>query len=385
MDDVTPAQSWTPRFAERVQGLQASGIRKLFERGLRQPDVVDLSIGQADFPVPDAVKDATVAAINGDCGRYSTTEGFPELIDATLAHLRTNFHLPADEQVMMTVGASGALTLALLTLAGPGDEVLIPDPHFVIFPNLARIVGATPVSYDLYPDFKLRPERIEAAITPRTRVLILNSPSNPTGACATEDQLHQIAAICRRHNITVISDELYDVFVYEGQHASIKKHLGPEALLIGGVSKSFAMAGWRLGWIAGAPALIDRIRTLQQFTMTCPPTLVQMGVLPAFDLDMTPQVDAYRRKRNLVHSRLTAMGYSATLPQGAFYIFPRVPWGTDLTFSEAALTEGLLIVPGSAFSSRSTHFRLCFAPPEHELERGLNILETLINREQTAP
>ena len=373
---------WTPRFSERMQGIKASAIRDLFDKGHQQEDVVDLSIGQADFPVPEAVKRATIQAIRDDCGHYSKTEGIATLVDTATAHLRERFELPIDEQVMMTVGASGALTLALLALTGPGDEVLIPDPHFVIYPNLARITGAVPVSYDLYPDFRLHPERIEAQITERTRVLVLNSPANPTGACATDEELAAVAEICERRDIVVVSDELYSVFVYEGEHSTIKRHLGSRAVLIGGVSKSFGMAGWRLGWAAGDPRIIDRMRTLQQFTMTCPPTLVQHGAVEVFGLDMSEQVEIYRRKRNLACDGLASAGYEVERPTGAFYMFPKVPWGNDLSFLEAAVEQGLLIVPGRAFSSRDTHFRLCFSHPEESLVRGIQILERLAKRKQ---
>ncbi len=364
-------------FPERMSVVLPSGIRKLFDEGRRRPDCVDLSIGQADFDVPEPIKAATVAAIEEGCGRYSPTEGFSELVSAITTHLRDDFGLPDGEQVMTTSGASGALTLALMALVGPDDEVLMPDPHFVIYRNLALIAGARPIYHDIYPDFRLYPERVEEAITDRTRVLILNSPANPTGACAAAEDLEAVAEICVRRGVFVISDELYETFIYEGQHATIKRHLSEQSLLIGGLSKSYGMAGWRLGWAAGSPALIDKMRTLQQFMYTCPPTLVQKGALAAFGLDMSEQLRNYRRKRDMVFNGLRKAGYEVVKPQGAFFIFPQVPCGNDLEFTAAAAKRGVLVVPGSAFSQRNTHFRISFAVPDETLERGIERLGRL--------
>lgn len=357
--------------------MSQSGIRRLFDMAREMPGCVDLSIGQADFDVPDPIKEATIAAIREGCGRYSSTDGYHDVVGATHEHLRDHYGLAEHEEVMMTSGASGALTLAMLTLLGPGDEVLLPDPEFVVYGNLAKIAGATATHYDLYPDFRLRPERLEEAITERTRVVLLNSPANPTGSCLTVDEVAAVVEICDRHNVVLISDELYRLFVYEGEHISIKRFAGDRSLLIGGVSKSFGMAGWRLGWAAGNPEIIDRMRTLQQFTFTCPPTLVQRGALAAFGIDMSHEVEAYRRKRDILWEGLVAAGYDVVKPAGSFFMFPRVPWGNDSEFSTAALNKGLVIVPGSAFSRRDTHFRASFAAPDDVLRRGVEILAEL--------
>ena len=370
-------EPWSFRFSARMAGLRASKIRDLFDAARKRPGAVDLSIGHADFEVPEAVRDLTIAAINEGCGAYSATEGYADVVAATKSHLQADLHLSSAEDVMMTTGASGALTLAFMVLLGEGDEVLIPDPYFVIYPNLARIVGAVPVSYNLYPDFRLRPEALLSKITPRTRALVLNSPANPTGMCLTKQELATIAQICRDHRIVVISDELYHQFVYGEPHETIKQVLGPEALLIGGTSKAFSMAGWRLGWAAGAPELIDQMRTLQQFTFTCPPTMVQRGVLGAFSVDLAPRVRQFKERRDYMCDGLLEAGYELVRPNGAFYIFPKVPWGDDVSFVKAAMECGLLIVPGRAFSGETTHFRLTFAREMGTLERGLEILRSL--------
>ncbi|MCP4872237.1 MAG: aminotransferase class I/II-fold pyridoxal phosphate-dependent enzyme [Proteobacteria bacterium] len=371
------SEPWTFRFAERMEGVKTSKIRELFDAGRQRPDAIDLSIGQADFDVPTPIREATVAAIEEGCGGYSTTEGYADVVAAATAHLQADFGLDPAEKVMMTSGASGALTLAFLALLDRGDEVLLPDPYFVLYPTLARIAGATPVFYDLYPDFRLRPEALLSKITDNTRVLVLNSPANPSGMCLRPDELATVAAICRERRIAVVSDELYHQFSFEEPHSTIKDFLGPEALLIGGTSKAFGMAGWRLGWAAGSAELIDRLRTLQQFTFTCPPTLVQRGALAAFSIDLTPRVEAFRAKRDFLYDGLVDAGYEAVKPNGSYYVFPKVPWGDDVTFIRAAIDRGLLIVPGRAFSTRTTHFRVTYARDMATLERGMEVLRAL--------
>jgi len=366
------------RFAERMSQIRGSGVRELFDKGQRIPGSIDLSIGQADFDVPDPVKEATIRAVNENCGRYSVSQGFPELVDAVRGHLQAGPGLLDDDALMMTSGASGAINLALLALAGPGDEILLPDPYFVIYKSLVDIVGATPVYYDLYPDFQLRAREIEKRITDRTRAVILNTPGNPTGCTHDSGEIEAVANICGAARIPVISDELYDTFIYDGPHTSIKRFSACNSLLVGGFSKAYGMAGWRLGWAAGPPTLIDKMRTLQQFIYVCPPTLVQRGGLAAFDLDMSANVTAYRRKRDIICDGLEAAGYDLVRPGGAFFAYPQVPSGDDLQFCERALEQKLIVVPGRAFSRRTTHFRISFAVPDETLERGIEVLKRLI-------
>jgi aspartate aminotransferase/aminotransferase len=365
------------RFAQRMNHIGLSGIREFFDKGRRIPQSIDLAIGQADFDVPEAVKEATIKAIRDGCGRYSVTQGYPELIEATKRYLQEKHGLAEDEEVMVTAGATGAINLALMALVGPGDEVLLPDPYFVIYYNLIHAAGATPVFYDLFPDFRLRVQEVEERITDRTRLVILNTPANPTGATFSPEELEAVARLCRDRGVPALSDELYEIFTYDAPHTSMKRFLGPQCLLVGGVSKSYGMAGWRLGWAAGDAALIDKMRTLQQFAYTCAPTLVQRGAIAAFGVDMSDFVDRYRRKRDRVYQGLTAAGYDVVRPTGSFFAYPRVPWGDDRTFCESALEEKLIVVPGSAFSTRSTHFRLSFAVPEETLERGIEALTRL--------
>jgi len=365
------------RFAKRNELIGSSGIRDFFDMGRRVRDAVDLSIGQADFDVPEEVQEATIDAIRGQCGRYSVTQGYPDVVGATKRHLVDSFDLGEDEEVMLTSGTSGAITLAMLALAGPGDEVLLPDPYFVIYRSLARIVGATPIYYDLYPDFRLQIDEVRAQLTENTRLIVLNSPANPTGATLTEHEVEAIAALGAEHEIPVLSDELYARFTYDVPHVTIKRFQRRGTLLVGGFSKAYGMAGWRLGWAAGDTELIGCMRKLQQFVYTCPPTLVQRGGMAALHVDVSEQVKRYRRKRDLMYDGLVGAGYEVTRPTGSFFIYPQVPHGTDLEFCRRALEEKLIVVPGSAFSRRGTHFRISFATSDETLERGLEILARL--------
>ena len=365
------------RFAKRMEGFGASGIRVLFDRAREIPDAIDLSIGQTDFDVPDAIKKATISAIQSGCGGYGPTQGDPELVEATKSYLQTKYGLAEGEQVIMTTGATGAIVLALLALVQNGDEVLLPDPYFLLYHRLIGMVGGRPVLYDLHPNFRLRASDVVKQMTGRTRLLILNNPSNPTGSTFTSAEIEALADACRQRGVSILSDELYEIFVYDAPHVSIKRFLGEESLLVGGFSKAYGMAGWRLGWAAGAPALIDKMRTLQQFVYACPPTLVQRGALAAFDLDMRPQVENYRRKRDFVYDGLVAAGYTVVKPGGSFFIYPKAPGGDDLKFCDRALANKLVVVPGRAFSSHPGYFRISFAAPEEDLERGLDVLAKL--------
>jgi len=365
------------RFAKRTEGFKASGIRKLFDRALQIPDAIDLSIGQAHFDVPEAIKEATISAIRSGCGGYGATQGDQQLIAATRKYLHAKYDLPEDEHVLMTSGATGAIVLALLSLVDQGDEALLPDPYFILYHRLIQLFGGKPVCYDLYPDFRLNVNNVVEQMSDRTRMLILNNPSNPTGATFTAAEIEAVADACRQRGILVLSDELYEIFVYDDPHVSIKRFLGPESLLVGGFSKACGMAGWRLGWAAGSPELIDKMRTLQQFVYACPPTLVQKGSLVAFDVDMKPYVDDYRRKRDLIFNGLVAAGYDVVKPSGSFFIYPEVPGGDDLDFCERALANKLIVVPGSHFSRRSSHIRVSFGTEDETIERGLEVFRKL--------
>jgi aspartate aminotransferase/aminotransferase len=364
------AESDVP-LADRMARIDASGIRKVFDLAARLKDPVNLSIGQPDYDVPDACKERAIAAIRAGQNRYTVTQGTRELCEAVAGQLRREFG-EFDGPVLVTSGTSGGLLLALMATINPSDEVLILDPYFVMYKHLVNLLGARPVFVDTYPDFRLRAERLEAAVTPATRMLILNSPTNPTGAVLTREELAAAIAVARRHNLLVISDEVYSALSYDGPSPSAWP-LYDRVLLLRGFSKTYAMTGWRLGYAAGPANVIQAMTTLQQYTFVCAPAPFQAGAVEAFETDASGHVAEYRARRDLVYEGLRER-FRVTKPAGAFYIFPEAPGGSAAAFVARAIEEGVLVIPGSVFSERDTHFRIAYPAPRRTLQRGLEVL-----------
>lgn len=363
--------------AARVSAMEVSGVRKVFDLAAQIENPINLSIGQPHFDVPPAAKAAAIEAIQAGKNAYTRTQGGPELRAALGAALAPRGFTP--EEILVVSGVSGGLLLAFLALLDPGDEVLTPDPYFVSYKQLALLCGGRPVFVDTYPDFRLDAEKVAAAITPRTKALVLSSPANPTGVVYTEQELRDLAAVAAAHDLLVISDEIYQDFAYDGPPFSIAS-AHAQTLVLGGFSKSHAMTGWRLGWAAGPQPLIAAMTKLQQFTYVCAPSMAQLAGAAVLGHPLTDHINDYRRKRDRICAGLRDAGYEVETPGGAFYIFPRVPWGDDMAFVEAAIGEGLLIIPGSVFSEKRTHLRLSYAAEDETIDRGLEVLARLARR-----
>lgn len=364
--------------SRRASGIQPSGIRRIFELVATLDDPINLSIGQAHFDVPEPIKEAAIAAIREGHNRYTVTQGLPALNERILDRLAERHGLQGRHS-LVTSGVSGGLMLGFMALLDPGDHVLLPDPYFTMYPVLADMVSARWGTYDLAPGVPLTEAALEEGVTDRTRMLLVNSPSNPSGRTLTADELRCVAAVAERHDLVVLSDEIYDEFVYDGPHVSAIGHVPEERLLhLGGFSKTYGMPGWRMGWAVGPAPLIDAMRRMQQFSFVCAPSIAQRACLAAFDVDMSEQIAAYAAKRDRLVSGL-AHHYDIVPPGGSFYMFPRLPAGADgsATFMERALARRLLVVPGKAFSARDTHFRLSFAVTDAMLERGIAALVEL--------
>jgi aspartate/methionine/tyrosine aminotransferase len=380
--------------AARARAIDASGIRRVFDLAAQLADPINLSIGQPDFDVPEPVKEAAIGAIRQGLNRYTVTQGMRPLQEKVSALIRQELPLwkPAAEggsfETLITSGVSGGLMLAILACVGPGDEVLIPDPYFVMYKHLVTLAGGTPVYVDTYPDFRLTPQRLEACVTPRTRVLLFNSPCNPTGAVADHRVCREMVEFTGRHNILLITDEIYDEFCYQkaprpGSDPTPRcpspAAFSDQMLLLRGFSKTYGMTGWRLGWAAGPKPIVDQMTKLQQYSFVCAPSMAQVGGVAALDLDMSSHVEHYRRKRDRVVQAL-AGAYEMVAPGGAFYAFPQVPQRLGLTateFVQRAIGRSLLLIPGSVFSGRDTHFRISYACDDKMLDRGLDILVEL--------
>lgn len=364
-------------FAERMKFLETSRIRKMFEMASQMKHPVNLSLGQPNFDVPDAVKEAAIQAIRDGKNGYTITTGLPELCEAISQDLKKKGVFA--EAVISVSGASGGLVLALLALADESTEVLIPDPCFVSYGHMVRLTGAVPRFIDTYPDFRLTPEKLETAFQEslrnpkiKRRLLLFNTPVNPTGIAYTKDEIQNLAKTAKRLGMRVISDEVYEHFSYDFKHESWLKH-DETALMVQTFGKTYGMTGWRSGFVAGPKEIIDQIKTLQQFTFVCTPHPVQWACLKALQTSVDHLIDDYRKKRNLVYEALKT-AYAMPFPQGAFYAFPEIPDGDADRFMKKCLEKELLIVPGNAFSQKNTHFRVSFATDEETLKKGIDLL-----------
>jgi aspartate/methionine/tyrosine aminotransferase len=366
-----------PLLADRTRAFDSSGIRKVFDLAAKMKDPINFSIGQPDFDVPAEVKAACIDAIRAGKNAYTVTQGIAPLreklqarIDQQLGH--------ADRKVLITLGTSGGLSLILWSLVNPGDEVLMFDPYFVMYPALTQLVGGVPVLVDTYPDFRIDLAKVAAAITPRTKLILLNSPANPTGVVATEEEVRGLAQLAAERNIVLVSDEIYSTFSYDAPPFSPAAY-NDRTLVIDGFSKSHGMTGWRLGYVHGPAEIIDTMTKLQQYTFVCAPQPVQWAGVTALDVPLGRHLADYRRKRDLIYAGLQDR-YEVVRPGGAFYIFPKSPWGTGSQFVAQAIESNVLIIPGNIFSLRDTHFRISYAASDEMIQRGIEVLRHLAER-----
>lgn len=367
--------------ADRTKLIDASGIRKVFALGATLKDPINLSIGQPEFDVPEPVKEAAIQAIRNGQNRYSQTAGDAAILEQLRPKVvaETGWDKP---QVMLTNGVSGGLLLAFMALINPGDEIIVPDPYFVMYKHLVRLLGGTCVFVDSYPDFALPVEKIAAAVTDKTKLIILNSPSNPTGEVYSQDEVKAIVDIARKRDIILLSDEIYDMFSYEAEHLCIGKYYD-KTMLLKGFGKTFGMTGWRLGYAACSEALaplMESMLMIQQYTFVCAPTPFQCALPTALEQDMHSYVEAYRVKRDTLYDGLKDT-FKLHKPGGAFYMFAETPerYATATDFVKDAIAHNVLIIPGNVFSEQDTHFRMCYTTTEEKLRQGAEILCRLAN------
>jgi aspartate/methionine/tyrosine aminotransferase len=363
--------------ADRMSRIEASGIRKIFELGRGLKDPVNLSIGQPHFDVPEPIKAAAKAAIDRGDNGYTVTQGIPELRSKLSGQVKAR--LPGQErEVLVTGGTSGALMLALCATVNPGDEVILFDPYFVAYPHLVTLAGGTPVVLDTYPDFEIDVNTVAAAVSPKTKAILFSSPCNPTGVTTRADTLRELTSLAREKGVLLIADEIYRSFWYDGQFRSAAE-FDPNVLVVDGFGKSYGVTGWRLGYAHGHKRLIEEMAKLQQFTFVCAPAPFQHAGVAALEFDVTGIVADYKRKRDYVCEALAGR-YEIARPGGAFYVFPRTPWGTGTDFVQEAIRRNLLIIPGIAFSRRDTHFRVSYAAADDKLRQGVDLLNQMSRR-----
>lgn len=340
-------------------------------------DPVDFSIGQPDFDVPDDLKDAARWAIKIGHNKYSQTAGDAILKEHIEEKVRAEFGW-AKPAVLVTSGVSGGLLLAFLSLVDPGDEVIIPDPYFVIYKHIINMVGGKCVFVDSYPAFDLPVAKIAQAITDKTKMIILNSPCNPTGVVYPEEQVAELAKVAEQREVLVMTDEIYERFCYDGPCPSIAKYY-EKSLLLRGFSKSHAMTGWRLGYVAAHESLrpvVEAMTKIQQYTFVCAPTPFQDAAIAALDYEVSDLVEQYRAKRNLVYEGLKEK-FELVRPGGAFYAFVKAPGGSGTQFVQKAIENNVLVIPGNVFSEKDTHFRISYATSDEKIRQGVEILRDL--------
>jgi aspartate aminotransferase/aminotransferase len=354
--------------------IKPSGVRKIFDLARQMKDPINLSIGEPNFDIPEPLKEEGIEWIRKGFNKYTPTQGIPELREKIASHLKKKgVHF---EEVMVTAGVTGGLLLASLALINPGDEVIIPDPFFVMYEYQVVLMGGVPVFADTYPDFRLREEEFIKKLSKKTKFIIINSPNNPTGTIYPKEDLMKVARIARGKDLLILSDDIYDNFVFDVPSCPTMGQLYEKTLTFGGFSKGWAMTGWRLGFVAGPRKILQQMITLQQYTFSSVNSFAQKAAIKALDFNVDSYIQGYKRKRDLIYEGLKEKFYVQE-PQGAFYIFPEVPGGNGEAFVEKAIQNNLFIVPGSVFSKRNTHVRISFAASEETLLRGIEVLNRI--------
>jgi aminotransferase len=379
--------------SRRMQAVPASGIRKFFDLLSTIDDVISLGVGEPDYVTPEPIRRAAIESIERGETHYTSNYGLPELREKLSAHIERLYgvHYDPRNEIIITSGASEAFDVALRALLDPGDEVLCPDPSYVAYAPTTVMAGGCFVPVPTYAsnDFRLLPADVEAAITPRTKALLLGYPSNPTGATMGREDLVAIGEVAKQHDLAVISDELYDRMTYVGEHTCFASLPGMQGrtVLLGGFSKAYAMTGWRLGWVAAPGPLAEAIMKVHQYVMMSAPTAAQYAGIAAIDEGeefVAQMVAEYDRRRRLIVDGFRAIGLPTFEPRGAFYAFPEVKvTGMDsVSFSERLLAEErVAVVPGNAFGSCGEGYvRACYASGYEEIERALERIGRFVQR-----
>ncbi len=379
----------------KIQHIKPSGIRKFFDIAAEMDNVISLSVGEPDFSTPWHVREEAIATLQKGRTWYSPNSGFTRLLEEISAYYKRRFdceYAPKGE-IIVTVGGSEAIDLCLRTLLSPGDEVLIPDPSFVCYAPLTEMAGATPVSVPTYvkDEFRLTAEALRAAITERTKVLILPYPNNPTGAVMRREHLEAIAEVLRGTNIIVLSDEIYCELTYgEERHVSIASLEGmrERTVIVNGFSKSYAMTGWRLGYAMGPQPIIAAMTKLHQFAIMCAPTTAQYAAIEALqngDGDVARMRSDYDMRRRTIVDGFRELGFPCFMPEGAFYIFPSIAHTgmSSEEFCERLLkSKHVAVVPGNAFGeSGEGHIRVSYSYSIKHIHDALQRIGEFIKEE----
>jgi len=386
--------NWQERIARQIYSIPRSGIREFFDLVQGRADVISLGVGEPDFVTPWQIREAAIYSLEKGHTTYTSNYGLESLRRKIAAYVESFFKVSYNplNQILVTVGVSEALDLALRALLNPGDEVLYHEPCYVSYaPSINMAHGvARSIATDKHSAFCLDPQKLEQAITPKTKVLMLNFPTNPTGAIADRQTLEQIAAIAKRHDLIVLSDEIYSELSYgdDYEHVSIAslEGMAERTLLLHGFSKAFAMTGFRLGYACGPAALIEAMMKIHQYAMLCAPITSQAAAIEALSNPqaiIAPMHASYRQRRDYLVERLNQIGLDCHTPGGAFYVFPEIrKFGLDSKeFAKRLLMEhNVAAVPGDAFGpSGEGYLRCCYATAFSQIKTACDRIERFVN------
>jgi aminotransferase len=380
--------------SKRVAGLKPSGIRKFFDIAATMKDVISLGIGEPDFTTPGPILQAGIRSLQNGETHYTSNWGKLELRQAISDNLERLYDISynPENEIIATVGVSEALYLTMTAVLDPGDEVIIPTPCFVSYQAEVILAGGVPVEIPsrIENNFAVDPDDIRKALSPRTKVIFVGYPNNPTGAVAEREVLLEIARIAEENNLLIISDEIYDRLVYDFEHVcfpALGESIKRRTLLLGGFSKDYAMTGWRIGYACGPAEIIKGLVRIHQYTIMSAPTTAQDAALEALQSGepyVQEMVAEYDRRRRLLVAGLNRLGLRTFEPRGAFYAFPNISASgmDDETFAEALLKEeGVAVVPGNAFGAGGEGFvRACYATAYEQIEEALRRMERFMNR-----
>jgi len=379
--------------SDRVQTIPPSGIRKFFDIAATMDDVISLGIGEPDFVTPAPILQAGIRSLEEGETHYTSNSGILELRQALSAHLERLYGVryDAEDEVLITVGVSEALYLALAAIIDPGDEVIVPEPSFVSYVPEVVLAGGVARTIPTYVehDFQVTGADVEAAITERTKAILLSYPNNPTGAVMTRERLLEIARVAEKHDLLVISDEIYDQLVYGIEHVCFAAlpNMRDRTITLGGFSKNYAMTGWRIGYAAAPAEILAAMRKIHQYTIMSAPTNAQIAAIVALescDDEVEAMRQEYDRRRRLIVGGLNELGLTTFEPRGAFYAFPSITASgmDDSTFAEALLQEErVAVVPGSAFGPSGAGFVRCsYATAYEKIEQALERMERFMRR-----
>ena len=377
--------------SDKIKNIKPSGIRKFFDIANKIEDCISLGVGEPDFETPWHITEEGIYSLEQGKTFYTSNQGLPELREEISKWNKRKYNLDySPEEIIVTCGGSEAIDIALRATINPGDEVIILEPNYVCYEPDIILAGGIPVKIQLKNEneFRLTPEELESVITPKTKILLMNYPNNPTGAIMTKEDLEKIASVIIKHDLLVISDEIYSELTYVGKHFSIGAlpNMRDRTITINGFSKTFAMTGWRLGYVMGSKAIIDQVKKIHQYVVMSAPTISQYAGLEALrngDEDIEKMKKEYDKRRKYLLKEFTRLGLPCFEPRGAFYIFPDIRkygMSSEEFATELLNKEHVVVVPGTAFGDSGEGFvRISYAYSLDALKEAIRRIEKFLN------